>query len=146
MDFFISRMEFSIWIMEFSIWIMGFFTEHNNALFLTAFAELQTEVSDFTSDINVIGVPFWDYRTYTFKVLFPSLVDHAVLHTQITVSSKYNHYCIEYCICSYFSVHFTYRLRYFSKQLFQMLFKIWIIIVVSVALSFSFNYTSIVIQ
>jgi len=45
-----------------------------------AFAELQTEVSDLTSDLNVMGIPFWDYKTYTFKVLFPSHSDHPVLH------------------------------------------------------------------
>ena len=45
-----------------------------------AFAELQTEITDFTSDINVIGIPYWDYKTYTFKVLFPSHADHPVLH------------------------------------------------------------------
>jgi plexin A len=44
-----------------------------------AFAELQTEVIDFTSDLNVIGIPFWDHRTYTFKVLFPSFSDHPIL-------------------------------------------------------------------
>jgi len=47
-------------------------------LLITAFAELQTEVIDFTSDLNVIGIPFWDYQTYTFKVLFPSYADHPV--------------------------------------------------------------------
>jgi len=45
---------------------------------IAAFAELQTEVIDFTSDLNVIGIPFWDYQTYTFKVLFPSHFDHPV--------------------------------------------------------------------
>jgi hypothetical protein len=42
---------------------------------VTAFAELQTEVTDFTSDINVIGIPFWDYRSYTLHVFFPTVGD-----------------------------------------------------------------------
>lgn len=53
-----------------------------------AFAELQTEVSDFTSDLNDIGIPFWDYKTYTFKVLFPTLLDHPLLHTDMKGSLR----------------------------------------------------------
>jgi hypothetical protein len=49
-------------------------------LCVVAFAELQTEVDDFTSDISVIGIPIWDYKTYTFKILFPSHQDHPVMH------------------------------------------------------------------
>ncbi|ELT99438.1 hypothetical protein CAPTEDRAFT_157592 [Capitella teleta] len=45
-----------------------------------AISELEAEVSDFTSDLNLIGIPFWDYKAYTFKVLFPSHSDHAILH------------------------------------------------------------------
>jgi len=50
---------------------------------IAAFAELQTEVIDFTSDLNVIGILFWDYQTYTFKVLFPSYSDHPVFHGNV---------------------------------------------------------------
>jgi len=50
---------------------------------IAAFAELQTEVIDFTSDLNVIGIPFWDYQTYTFKVLFPSHSNHPVFHGNV---------------------------------------------------------------
>lgn len=41
-------------------------------ILLVAFAELQTEVSDFTSDLNLIGIPFWDYTNFAYKVLFPT--------------------------------------------------------------------------
>ncbi|KAI2798414.1 hypothetical protein BLOT_012695 [Blomia tropicalis] len=44
-----------------------------------AFAELQTEITDITAEINVGGIPFLDYRIYTLKVLFPNADDHAVL-------------------------------------------------------------------
>ncbi|XP_003737136.3 plexin-A4 [Galendromus occidentalis] len=44
-----------------------------------AFAELQTEMTDLTSDLTAGGIPYLDYRTYTMKVLFPNMEDHAVL-------------------------------------------------------------------
>jgi plexin A len=56
-----------------------------------AFAELQTEVSDLTSDLSMTGIPFWDYRTYTFKVLFPSHTDHPILHNPVDVSATEFH-------------------------------------------------------
>lgn len=57
-----------------------------SAILRLAFAELQTEVSDFTSDLNVIGIPFWDYKMYTFRVLFPGFKTHAVLQDRNKVS------------------------------------------------------------
>lgn len=45
-----------------------------------AFAELQTDVTDLTSDLLPSGFPVWDYSHYTFKVLFPGVSDHAILH------------------------------------------------------------------
>ena len=45
-----------------------------------AFAELQTEITDITAEINIGGIPFLDYRLYTLKVLFPNENNnHAVL-------------------------------------------------------------------
>lgn len=60
---------------------MGSYTLFLYLFDIVAFAELQTEVSDFTSDLGVIGTPIWDYKTYTFKVLFPSHSDHPVMHS-----------------------------------------------------------------
>ncbi|XP_070193235.1 plexin-B-like [Littorina saxatilis] len=45
-----------------------------------AFAELQTDMTDLTGDLVSSGIPFWDYHTYTFKVLFPGLTNHVILH------------------------------------------------------------------
>ena len=59
-------------------------------LCIVAFAELQTEVCDFTSDLNVKGIPYWDYKTYTFKVLFPSLPDHPVMHKEKSVRMTFS--------------------------------------------------------
>ncbi|GFS14071.1 plexin-A2-like [Elysia marginata] len=46
-----------------------------------AFAELQTDMSELTSDLSGGGsIPFWDYRTYCMRVLFPpDCNDHAVI-------------------------------------------------------------------
>ncbi|KFM60858.1 Plexin-A2, partial [Stegodyphus mimosarum] len=44
-----------------------------------AFAELQTEMTDLTSDLTAGGIPFLDYQTYAMKVLFPNSDDHPVL-------------------------------------------------------------------
>lgn len=48
-------------------------------LFVSAFAELQTEMTDLTADMTAGGIPFLDYRTYAMKILFPNMEDHAVL-------------------------------------------------------------------
>jgi len=58
-------------IAGFISWLLG----ATNAYVRTtvAFAELQTEVSDFTSDLSVVGIPVWDYRTYAGLILFPTV-------------------------------------------------------------------------
>lgn len=48
-------------------------------LISAAFAELQTEMTDLTSDLTAGGIPFLDYRTYAMKVLLPNSEDHSVL-------------------------------------------------------------------
>eukprot|EP00061_Rhincodon_typus_P018372 g47524.t1 len=50
------------------------------ALFcLIAFAELQTDINELTSDLDRAGIPYLDYRTYAMRVLFPGIEDHPVL-------------------------------------------------------------------
>ncbi|XP_059843060.1 plexin-A4 isoform X1 [Hypanus sabinus] len=44
-----------------------------------AFAELQTDINELTSDLDGTGIPFLDYRAYTMRVLFPGIEDHPVL-------------------------------------------------------------------
>jgi len=46
---------------------------------VSAFAELQTDIHELTSDLDGAGIPFLDYRTYTMRVLFPGIEDHPVL-------------------------------------------------------------------
>lgn len=48
-------------------------------VFASAFAELQTDIHELTSDLDGAGIPFLDYRTYTMRVLFPGIEDHPVL-------------------------------------------------------------------
>ncbi|XKL61681.1 hypothetical protein PGB90_001514 [Kerria lacca] len=47
-----------------------------------AFAELQTEMTDLTSDITSGGIPFLDYRSYAIKILFPNLEDHSAIQRE----------------------------------------------------------------
>uniref|UniRef100_A0A8C2Q4D9 Plexin A2 n=1 Tax=Cyprinus carpio TaxID=7962 RepID=A0A8C2Q4D9_CYPCA len=44
-----------------------------------AFAELQTDINELTSDLDRAGIPYLDYRRYTMRVLFPGIEDHPVL-------------------------------------------------------------------
>ncbi|KAK2550072.1 Plexin-A4 [Acropora cervicornis] len=47
-----------------------------------AFAELQTDVTDLTSDLSLSGMPILDFKTYALHVLFPGLDDHPVVHNK----------------------------------------------------------------
>ncbi|KAK3512201.1 hypothetical protein QTP70_000471 [Hemibagrus guttatus] len=44
-----------------------------------AFAELQTDINELTSDLDRAGIPHLDYRTYVMRILFPGMDDHPVL-------------------------------------------------------------------
>ncbi|XP_065212914.1 plexin-A2-like [Planococcus citri] len=44
-----------------------------------AFAELQTEISDSRISGMPDTLPFWDYRMYVMKVLFPNTHNHSIL-------------------------------------------------------------------
>ncbi|MGH0169148.1 UNVERIFIED_CONTAM: hypothetical protein FKN15_059657 [Acipenser sinensis] len=44
-----------------------------------AFAELQTDINELTSDLDRAGIPHLEYRTYAMRVLFPGIEDHPVL-------------------------------------------------------------------
>lgn len=54
-----------------------------------AFAELQTDIHELTSDLDGAGIPFLDYRTYTMRVLFPGIEDHPVLRDLEVRSSRH---------------------------------------------------------
>lgn len=56
--------------------------------FLPAFAELQTDINELTSDLDRAGIPHLDYRTYAMRVLFPGIEDHPVLRELEVVRDK----------------------------------------------------------
>lgn len=41
-----------------------------------AFAELQTDMTDLSNDLENCGIPILDHRTYVMKVFFPGVHDH----------------------------------------------------------------------
>ncbi|KAK3744735.1 hypothetical protein RRG08_062381 [Elysia crispata] len=54
-----------------------------------AFAELQTDMTDLTGDLISSGIPFWDFHSYVFKVLFPGMSDHIILHPPIQKNGRF---------------------------------------------------------
>lgn len=45
-----------------------------------AFAELQTDMTDLTADLESSGIPILDHKNYIMKVFFPGVVDHPILN------------------------------------------------------------------
>ncbi|XP_066158609.1 plexin-B [Euwallacea fornicatus] len=45
-----------------------------------AFAELQTDMTDLTADLENSGIPTLDHTTYIMKVFFPGVNDHPILN------------------------------------------------------------------
>lgn len=58
-------------------------------LYILAFAELQTDMSDLVSELNATGIPYWDYKNFTFKILFPGETDHPTLHKLMVIVSAW---------------------------------------------------------
>lgn len=55
-------------------------------MLFVAFAELQTDMTDLTNDLDATREPFYDFEEYTFKILFPGMVDHVILRPPIVMS------------------------------------------------------------
>lgn len=47
-----------------------------------AFAELQTDMTDLTADLETSGIPSLDHINYIMKVFFPGVTDHPILNPQ----------------------------------------------------------------
>ncbi|XP_016844903.1 plexin-B [Nasonia vitripennis] len=45
-----------------------------------AFAELQTDMTDLTADLESTGIPTLDHKNYIMKVFFPGVIDHPILN------------------------------------------------------------------
>ena len=48
-----------------------------------AFAELQTDLTDLTMEIESSGIPILPHKTYVMNVFFPGVTEHPVLLKQI---------------------------------------------------------------
>ncbi|XP_076325026.1 plexin-B-like isoform X2 [Tachypleus tridentatus] len=48
-----------------------------------AFAELQTDMTDITNDLQASGIPTLDHRTFVMKVFFPGVCDHPLLQDKM---------------------------------------------------------------
>uniref|UniRef100_A0A6A7FV03 Plexin-B-like n=1 Tax=Hirondellea gigas TaxID=1518452 RepID=A0A6A7FV03_9CRUS len=57
-----------------------------------AFAELQTDMTDLTADLQASGVPILPLRTYIMKVFFPGVTDHPILNEQKGMSCGRSNY------------------------------------------------------
>lgn len=52
------------------------------SLAFQAFAELQTDMTDLTMELEATGIPFVSHRDYVMNVFFPGVRDHPVLLKQ----------------------------------------------------------------
>ena len=57
-----------------------------------AFAELQTDMTDLTADLESSGIPTLDHKNYIMKVFFPGVSDHPILN-----DPKVRRYLDRYC-------------------------------------------------
>ena len=56
------------------------YTPLNLSSFFLAFAELQTDMTDLTADLESSGIPTLDHKNYIMKVFFPGVSDHPILN------------------------------------------------------------------
>ena len=55
-----------------------------------AFAELQTDMTDLTNDLESQGIPTLDHRTYVMKVFFPGVNDHPLYQGALRIRNGIN--------------------------------------------------------
>ena len=48
-----------------------------------AFAELQIEVTDLTTDMSTASIPYLNFEMYAMRVLFPALETHPILEKDV---------------------------------------------------------------
>jgi Plexin cytoplasmic RasGAP domain len=56
-----------------------------------AFAELQTDMTDLTADLENSGIPNLDHVHYIMKVFFPGVTDHPILNTPKVINCQVSH-------------------------------------------------------
>lgn len=58
-------------------------------LFLLAFAELQTDMSEYLkSDLSNFSIPYLPFNIYAIKILFPDNEDYAMHHFLVRQETK----------------------------------------------------------
>ncbi|CAH0562365.1 unnamed protein product [Brassicogethes aeneus] len=57
-----------------------------------AFAELQTDMTDLTADLENSGIPTLDHTSYIMKVFFPGVSDHPILNAPKRSNGPRTHY------------------------------------------------------
>ncbi|XP_063438884.1 plexin-A4-like isoform X2 [Mytilus trossulus] len=78
-----------------------------------AFAELQTDMTDLTAEIGDGKKPLYRYDDYTFKILFPQMLDHVVLHPPIPKNgSNERHPDVAICHFSQLLQHKQFLLKF----------------------------------
>ncbi|CDW56793.1 plexin A4 [Trichuris trichiura] len=53
-----------------------------------AFAELQTDITEWTTETTATGIPFLPYKDYVLQVLFPSVTSHGVFRGELDLSRQ----------------------------------------------------------
>ncbi|XP_050527512.1 plexin-B [Daktulosphaira vitifoliae] len=57
-----------------------------------AFAELQTDMTDLTADLESSGIPTLDHHEYILKVFFPGVRDHPILNDSKVIPGSITNY------------------------------------------------------
>uniref|UniRef100_A0A0K2UN22 PlexinBlike [Acyrthosiphon pisum] n=1 Tax=Lepeophtheirus salmonis TaxID=72036 RepID=A0A0K2UN22_LEPSM len=53
-----------------------------------AFAELQTDMTDLTSELETSGIPIREHRKYIMNVFFPGVTDHPILNVSSEIEDR----------------------------------------------------------
>ena len=51
--------------------------------FFPAFAELQIEMTDLTTDMSAASIPYLRFEAYAMRVLFPSVDTHPIMEMDV---------------------------------------------------------------
>ena len=62
-----------------------------------AFAELQTDMTDLTADLESSGIPALEHNEYILKVFFPGVRDHPILTDPKVQPATYRSECVKAC-------------------------------------------------
>lgn len=83
---------------------------------LTAFAELQTDMTDLTADLENSGIPTLDHTSYIMKVFFPGVSDHPILNAPKVKNYPYFIYLFIYLLKSHKILKSKFKINVYYKQ------------------------------